>query len=159
LILPKELNDRVWSAERLCLLCCCSLLLLAKSFSATQKVGMSIDSIYAWCIYALCIPFVLIGMILVHYALRRVSLRRRQRRGKRRLGFYPSAFALGMALQFMQVFTRPSVAHVLEQKQKQEADEDDDGDPETAAGRLKHFHRQLRRIRRGEAIDRLVLRM
>jgi hypothetical protein len=124
-----------------------------------EGLYMNIDSIYAWCIYALYVPLVLIGMILVHYALRRVLWRTRKRFGIGRLGFYPSAFALGMAFQFMQVFTRPSVAHVLEEKQKEEADEDEDGDPETPAARLKYFHRQLRRIRRGDPIDRLVWRM
>jgi len=120
---------------------------------------MNIDSIYAWCMYALYVPFLLIGMILVHYSLRRAVLRRRNRRGKGRFGFYPSAFALGMAFQFIQVFHRPSMAYVLEAKRDEDADEDDDGDPETPAARLKHFHRQLRRIRRGDPIDRLVLRM
>lgn len=115
---------------------------------------MNIDSIYA-----LYVPFLLIGMILVHYSLRRVVLRRRKRRGKGSLGFYPFAFALGMAFQFFQVFHRPSMAYVLEAKRDEDADEGEDGDPETPAARLKHFHRQLRRIGRGDPIDRLVLRM
>jgi hypothetical protein len=64
-----------------------------------------------------------------------------------------------MAFQFMQIFTRPSVAHVLVEKQKEEADEDGDGDPESPASKLRFFHRQLRRIRCGEPVDRLVLRV
>jgi len=122
---------------------------------------MSIDSFYAWSIYALFVPFLMIGLILVHYGLRRVLWRRRKRSGKGRLGFYPSAYALGMALQFMQVFHRPSMAYVLEARQDadEEADEDDNGEPRTAEARKKHFHRQLRRIRRGDPIDRLVLRI
>ncbi len=119
---------------------------------------MNLDSFFAWSIWAMSLPFLAIVTILVHFLVRRALWRRRARRGKR-LGFYPSTVALGMAFQFMQVFTRPSVAYVLEEKQKQDAEEDDNGDPESPQARLRHFHRQLRRIRRGEPVDRLVLRM
>lgn len=120
---------------------------------------MTADSLYAWCVLALYMPFLAIVLILVHYSLRRVLWRSRKRRGKGRLGFYPSAIALGLAFQIIQVYHRPSMAYVVEAKQKEEADADDNGDPESPAARLKHFHRQLRRIRRGELVDRLVLRM
>ena len=132
---------------------------MSKFCLRSKRVDMNIDAVYGWCMYALALPFVAIVLILFHYSLRRVLFRRRKRRGKGRRGFYPSAYALGLAFQFMQVFTRPSVAYVLEEKQQQKAEEDDEGDPETPEGRLRHFHRQLRRIRRGEAIDRLELRM
>jgi hypothetical protein len=112
--------------------------------------------IYALCTYGLSLPYVAIVVILFHYALRRVLFRRRKRLGRGRRGYYPSAIALGMAFQFMQVFTRPSIAYVLEEKQREEAEEDDEGDPETLH---KQLSRQLKRIRRGEAVDRLVLRM
>ena len=117
---------------------------------------MNLDAVYRLCIYAMSLPFVAIVLILFHYFLRRLLFRRCKRLRKGRLGFYPSAFALGMAFQFMQVFTRPSIAYVLEEKQKDEAEEDDEGDPETLQ---KQLGRQLRRIRRGEPVDRLVLRM
>lgn len=61
-----------------------------------------------------------------------------------------------MALQFIQVFYRPTVAHVLETKQDEEADEDDSGGPESLT---KQLHRQLRRIRSGEFVERLILRL
>ncbi|MGD0628048.1 MAG: hypothetical protein ABR987_01775 [Terracidiphilus sp.] len=117
---------------------------------------MNIDAVYGWCMYASSLPLVAIVLILFHYCLRRVLFRRRKHLGKGRRGFYPSAYALGLAFQFMQVFTRPSIAYVLEEKQKQEAEEDDEGDPESLQ---KQLSRQLRRIRRGEAVDRLVFRM
>jgi len=120
---------------------------------------MNLESFYAWSIWAMSLPFVLIVLILAHFLVRRALWRRRVRRGKGRVGYYPSTVTLGMALQFMQIFTRPSVAYVLEEKQKQEAEEDDNGDPESPQARLRHFHRQLRRIRRGERVDRLVLRV
>jgi hypothetical protein len=113
---------------------------------------MNIDAISAWGIFAGFIPFLAIIMILLHYSLRRVLWRL----GKSNLGFYPSSFALGMALQFMQMYWKPSVSYVLEEKQDEEADEDDNGDPENLK---KQLDRQLKRIRRGEPVDRLVLRL
>ena len=59
----------------------------------------------------------------------------------------------------MRVFYQPDVAYLLEVKLDEDADEDDSGDPDTPEARLKHFHRQLRRIRRGDPIDRLELWM
>ena len=59
-------------------------------------------------------------------------------------------------MQFMQVYWRPSVSYVLEEKQDEDADEDDNGDPENLK---KQLDRQLKRIRRGEPVDRLVLRL
>jgi hypothetical protein len=101
---------------------------------------------------------VTITFILIHYNLRRAWWKRRQRLGKRSVGFCPSSAALGIALQFMQVYHRPGMAHVVEARQaaREEADEDDNGDP---VGNRRHFLRQLRRIRRGEAVEGLELRM
>jgi hypothetical protein len=59
-------------------------------------------------------------------------------------------------LQFIQVVYRPTVAYVVKAKQDEDADEDDEGDPENLT---KQLNRQLRRIRRGEPVDRLVLRL
>ena len=95
------------------------------------------------------LPFIAIGLVLCHYCLLRLRWRLFRR------GFCPSALALGMALQFMQVFHRPSMAHVLEVKQEEDADEDDQGGPGSPH---KHLHRQLRRIRRGQHVDRLKVR-
>jgi F0F1-type ATP synthase membrane subunit b/b' len=117
---------------------------------------MSIDTIAAWCIFAGFIPFLAIIFILIHYFLRRFLWRRRKRLGKSSLGFYPTSFALGMALQFMQVYWKPSIDYVLQERQREEADEDDDGDPEDQKTQLD---RQLKKIRRGEPVDHLVLRI
>jgi len=38
-------------------------------------------------------------------------------------------------------------------------EEDDEGGPDPLAARMKHFHRQLRRIRRGDPVGRLILRI
>ena len=121
---------------------------------------MRMDAIYAWCIVAGFIPFLLVVVTLAHYGASRVRLRLRKRPGSRRSRLYPFCVAAGMAfLQLVRVFYQPDLAYVLEAKQDQDADEDDSGDPGTPEGRLKHFHRQLKLIRRGESIDRLEWRM
>jgi hypothetical protein len=101
-------------------------------------------------------PFLAIVVILIHYQLRRAAWRRNQRLGRKITGFCPSSSALGIAFLFMGVFHRPSVQNTVEVRLQQEADEDDSGDPETLA---KQLGRQLRRIRRGEPVDNLILRI
>jgi hypothetical protein len=121
---------------------------------------MRTNAIYAWCIVAGFIPFLLVVVSLAHYCLSRIRLRLRKRAGSRRSRLYPYCVAAGMAfLQLVRVFYQPDLAYVLEAKQDQDADEDDSGDPDTPEGRLKHFHRQLKRIRRGGPIDRLEWRI
>jgi len=120
---------------------------------------MSADNFYYTSMLLASSPFIAIAVILAHYFVRRAAGKRANRRGKRRVGHFPSAAGLGMAFLFMQVFTRPSLSYVLEAKQQEQQDEDDSGDPESPAAKLKHFHRQLRRIRRGEWIDRLEWRL
>ncbi len=56
----------------------------------------------------------------------------------------------------MQANYQPSVEYVIEEKQHENADEDDEGDPENLK---KQLDRQLKNIRRGEHVDRLVLRL
>jgi hypothetical protein len=101
-------------------------------------------------------PFFAIAAIFIHYCLRRAAWKRKKRRGEKNPGFCPSSAALGMMLLFMQVFVRPSLQHVLEERQEEDADEDDQGDPES---KEKHLDRQLKRIRRGEQVGDLVLRL
>ena len=117
---------------------------------------MHADVFSALGFYAMGAPFLAICAILVYYQLRRAAWRRNKRRGKKKWGFYPSSFALGMAFQFIQVFYRPSVDNVIEVKQNEDADEDDEGEPENLKKQLK---RQYKRIRRGEPVERLVLRL
>ncbi|MGA9071392.1 MAG: hypothetical protein WB424_14100 [Terracidiphilus sp.] len=117
---------------------------------------MSIETISAWCIFAGFIPFIAIIFILLHYFLRRYLWRRGRRLGRSSLGYYPTSFALGMALQFMQAYWKPSVEYVLQEKQREEADEDDNGDPENLK---KQLDQQLKKIRRGEPVEQLVLRL
>lgn len=99
-------------------------------------------------------PLMLVPLILLHFYLLRLRWSIRQRLGKRNLGFRPSTADLGCAFQLWQMKYKPTVAHVIEAKQEEDTDEDDDGDPDHPA---KHLHKQLKRIRRGEQIDRLSL--
>jgi hypothetical protein len=101
-------------------------------------------------------PFLAIVAILAHYQLRRSAWKRKKRKGRRELGFCPSSAALGATLMFLSVFYRPSVDFAIEASQQEEVEEDDQGDPETPEGLL---NRQLRRIRRGEPVERLELRL
>ena len=119
---------------------------------------MFVNIFYALCGLAMNAPTLMIGLLLLYYFCRRANWRRRKREGKKRLGHYPSSVALGMAFQFLQVFYRPSVEHVIEVRQREAEDavDQEDGQPETL---LKQLHRQLRRIRRGEAVERLQLRL
>ncbi len=104
--------------------------------------------------YLPVLPFAAILALLVYYLLKRAAWKRARYRGKRRPGFCPSSAAFSVVFLFGVSFIRPSLAHVTEAIQYEESVEDDDGDPESPE---KHLHRQLRKIRRGEAIDRLVM--
>jgi hypothetical protein len=117
---------------------------------------MHIDFLLLFSGFCCGAPALAIVAILLYYQLRRALWRRNNRRGRKNRGFCPSSVALGMALQFLQVFHRPSMTHVVEARQDEDAEEDDEGDPESPT---KQLNRQLKRIRRGEWVDRLVLRL
>lgn len=102
----------------------------------------------------------LIGVVVV--ALWQDSRRARkefQRTGKRPVRLHSSALlAAGLAFQFMSIAYRPQHAFIAKAqiRMEEKADEDDDGGRETP---IRHLHRQLRRIRRGDPVDRLIWRL
>lgn len=100
------------------------------------------------------LPFAAILALLVYFTLKRAAWKRNTRRGKSLPGFCPSAAALSAVVLFGINFFRPSLAHLAEAVLREEPAEDDEGDPETPQ---KDLHRQLRKIRRGESLDRLTL--
>jgi hypothetical protein len=121
---------------------------------------MGLDAFYAWCALAGFISVLAVAVFFAYFCFSRVLQRRRQRMGRRGSRLSGYGVALGLAfMQLVRVFYQPDLGYVLEAKMDEDADQDDSGDPDTPEGRLKHFHRQLRRIRRGEPIDRLELRM
>jgi hypothetical protein len=54
------------------------------------------------------------------------------------------------------MFYRPSLEFAIKARAVQVVEEDDDSDPEKPA---KHLHRQLRRIRRGEPVETLIVKL
>ncbi len=68
----------------------------------------------------------------------------------------PEAF--GAAMMFLSIAYRPNHAFVAKAQiqQHEDADDDDQGGPDTPE---KHLRRQLRQIRRGEMVDRLIWRL
>jgi hypothetical protein len=116
---------------------------------------MSVSAVLAWCALASLVLLALILVSAVHYFLHAGSGKRRS--GRKRSRFYPCLLAAGFAfLHFMREFYSPGAVYLLEAKQDEDCDEDDPGDPENSD---KHLRRQLKRIRRGEPVDRLVLRL
>jgi hypothetical protein len=69
-----------------------------------------------------------------------------------------SSAGIGGTLQFLSALYHPSDARMIaaQIEQHEDPDDDDHGTPETP---LKHLHRQLRRIRRGEHVDHLTWRL
>jgi len=121
---------------------------------------MRTDALFAWFMLAGFASFLAVAVVVCYYLASRVVLRRRARGGRRRSKLSGYGLALGLAfMQLIRTFYQPDLGYLLEVKQDEDADEDDSGDPETPEVRKRHFLRQLRRIRRGEAIDRLELRM
>lgn len=101
-------------------------------------------------------PFLAMVGILAYYQVRRSVWKRKRTKGKRGAGFCPSSAALGAAFLFLSVLYRPSEEFVIKASLHEEVDEDDQGDPETPE---KNFSRQLRRIRMGERLETLELRL
>jgi hypothetical protein len=103
-------------------------------------------------IFLLAIPLVLLAL--------RLRLRRKLQqnypckpKGRR---FRFTGAAIGNALQTVHVFVDPGVRYVISEKLEEPSEDDGKADPADPA---IHLERQLRRIRRGEQIERLTIRM
>lgn len=116
---------------------------------------MHVDVLSALSLFIVA-PFMAIAAILSFCLIRRMRWVRGSRVGRRLFGVQPSAVGLGMAFLFLQAFWQPSLAHAVEVRQQVDVEEDDEGDPDTVT---KQLNRQLKRIRRGETSERLVLRL
>jgi len=113
--------------------------------------------VFYFCSMLLCAsPFLAIVGILTYSLIRRSAWKRERRKGKRGLGFCPSSAALGTAFLLLTTFYRPRMEFAIETSEQVEVEEDDQGDPETPE---KLLDRQLRRIRRGEPVERLELQL
>ena len=101
----------------------------------------------------------MLAIVLVYYRIRfSIVSRRYPRRRRRRIGIVASNALIGFAFLPLSILYRPNVAEVAKTqiRQLEDVDESGTGDPESP---LKHFLRQLRRIRRGEAVETLSLRL
>ncbi|MGO9436949.1 MAG: hypothetical protein ACLPH3_09175 [Terracidiphilus sp.] len=98
-------------------------------------------------------------MIVVAWSrfFRRPNGKRPNRSQIARMGASSPA-AIGSAFLFLSTVYRPSHAFIGEAqiRHQEDAEDDDQGDPDTPR---RHLMRQLKRIRRGEKVDRLVLRL
>jgi hypothetical protein len=99
---------------------------------------------------AVCLAVLLVLAGLGFRARRKVSPHSK----RRRLRF--TGVAVGNALQILHVYVDPRVRYVIVQRLEEQAEDDGEDD---CADPGKHLERQLRRIRRGEPIDRLTIRM
>ena len=113
--------------------------------SVFQAVGM----------LAGAVPFLAIFGLLTSFFLRRAIWKAKKRLGKVQLGFCPSSYALGTVLQLVTLFYQPQIDFEIKADQVEFVEEDDKDDPELSATNLDQ---QLKRIRRGEPVDRLILR-
>ena len=117
------------------------------------KVSMNQNLLYTICSLAGAIPYFVIVALLIYYVIRRVRRGHAVRRGSVR-GFYPSSAALGVVFLLTSMLFRPRLQHAIEARDVLRAEEDD-GDPDSP-GKLD---KQLKRLRRGEPIETLILRM
>ncbi len=115
------------------------------------------ESIYsALAALAISSPFLAILLILAYYYLFCVPWRRKRKTGRRKPGF--STAGLGTVVLGLTLLYRPRLLYAIEAQQRQveDAEEDENGDPDTPA---RHLMRQLRRIRRREAVESLTVRL
>ncbi len=63
---------------------------------------------------------------------------------------------MGNAFQALRQIAQPQVEHILEEKLDEEVDEDDEGGSKDPTA---HLEQQLRRMRRGEKINRLTTKL
>jgi len=112
---------------------------------------------------AIAVAFPVIAMLLVAIALIVHKLKdsianRRHPHRRRRISIAASNALLGLAFLPLSIIYRPSLLEVAKAqiRQREDVDEDANGDPESP---LRHLLRQLRRIRRGEEVEILSLRL
>ncbi len=101
-------------------------------------------------------PSVAVVVLLGAFYFRRARWKRRSRNEAGIPRFCPSTSSLGNALHSLQIFTRPTIAYVLEEKYDEDMEDDGDGGPDDPARQL---NRQLKRIRRGERVDTLTVQI
>lgn len=116
------------------------------------------DAVYsAIAALAMGSPFLATLLILAYYYIFRVPWWRKRTTGKRPRFFWATA-GVGTVLLGLTLIYRPRLQFAVEvqQRQVEDADEYDNGDPDS---NRKHLFRQLGRIRWGEAVETLSVRL
>ena len=112
--------------------------------------------VYFFCSLLFASPFLALVAILLHYQVRRSIWEHRKRKGRKNPGFLSVGCGAGRGVFLVTTFYRPRMEFAIEARLREEVEEDDEGDPETPE---KGLDRQLRRIRRGEPVEALELRL
>ena len=105
------------------------------------------------------IALLLVGFSVLLSSLKQLIWRdKRHSKGSSGIRFSARNVALGLAFLPFAILYQPSLAETAkaEIRQQEDADEDENGDPESP---IKHLLRQLRRIRQGEKLDVLSIRV
>jgi|SRR5579859_1937884 len=122
---------------------------------------MPFNAVDAYQTLAVSLPTFAMLFVAIAVACRRVKqLLQKPARRRRQRGIAVSITNTAIGLSFLPfaAIYRPNFIEVVKTQiqQQEDSDEDDNGDPETPT---KHLHRQLRRIRRGEKVEALSVRL
>ena len=111
---------------------------------------------------AVAFPIFVILLVTVALVYRTIwpssSNRKHPAKHRRRMSIAACNALIGFAFLPLSIIYRPSLREVAKAqiRQQEDVDEDQSGDPESP---LKHLLRQLRRIRRGEVVETISLRL
>ncbi len=112
-----------------------------------------------WEAFGVSFPVVAIVLVSVAIVFHKIGelLRKRKQRWRRHMQVSASSVVLGLAFLPLAVVYRPSLIEAVKVQYRQldDADEDENGDPDSP---LNHLRKQLRRIRRGEKVETLLVR-
>ena len=117
---------------------------------------MRIDPLSAFAVALPIVASLLVAVIALFSLLKQlISRGHHPRRGPFKV--FAASAAIGLAFLPLAAIYRPSLVEVAKAqiRQHEDADEDESGGPESP---LRHLWRQLRRIRRGERLETLIVR-
>ena len=118
---------------------------------------MKIHSFVAWLMLAGFLVLVPLIVAVTFFTVWRIGLWQRKRRVGLQSKIYSLYLTAGIGfLQFVQAFYQPNLSNVISVIEEEDVDEDDQGDRDSPH---KHLHRQLRRIRLGQHVERLQVRL
>ena len=109
-----------------------------------------------WSMLWTAAPLLGAPVFLLMFYFKRASSSSKKPTRRKRLGYSSLTFSIGLALQNLECLANHNAQHVIMARLEEDADDDGQGDPDDPAAQL---NRQLRRIRGGEALDRLILRL